>query len=103
MGFVCLFRQKTNLLVNVKEDEAYHVGEGYKMKTQLAPKSCKLHGIRIKIRRDIAMPRFHDVENDRRLETFTQRHSFALYRTPANLGKKPEPKQTVSEDKERKI
>jgi len=34
------------------------------------------------------MPRFHDVENDRRLETFTQQHSFAFYRTPAELGEK---------------
>jgi len=41
-------RQKRNLLANVELDEAYHVGEGYAMENQLAPKSCKLHGIRIK-------------------------------------------------------
>jgi len=48
------------------------------------------------------MPQFHDVENDRGLETFTQQHGFALYRAPAKLGKKKTtyPTQTVSEDKQ---
>lgn len=56
------------------------------MENRQAPKSCTFYLIRM--RRDAVMQLFHDTKIDKRLETFTQQHSFALYRTPAKLGKK---------------